>query len=547
MSIPITFFDLRLALANPEAVINALGLNAIVWLRYTAVAFIAAILAALGFGIFTVYSRASAFLRCAYTCLPEAAAVLFVIFIGQQSLMRYAAYLRDSLPLQQKALWQNLWLPTSQQFLAKKMGFFEYLAFSATEEGGSHDFKRTSSPGPTPSEIRDAATSFVNIASDSGKLLPNIVVMHAESTFDPNRAFKLSSRVQLPLWSGTTDTELLGPLHVNIVGGGSSVTDFEVITGVDTRLFGFQGYYTNYYVAPMLKYSFVKYLSEKGYDTKTFYTWPGGVFNSRNAFKYYGFAEFTDAPTLGIAHYSSDKDFVARIGNDGAFDIHSHSRPFLYYIDTNENHGPHPCKNFISPTELRVHYSDVSDFELNCQLNEYLIRAASTSDAFLDILTKLRKLKAATGRPYVLLAYGDHQPWDFFGKVSFAGWGSSSEGVYDSLKAARTDADVHETIFHVASSEAGIIRGPLAVTPPATFLPTLISAFVASSYDDLYFPQNFYLLKMCGSDFAAPTCEAYSSISATLRTDLLSKPHSGLWHQASERAAWSADHAEYLP
>lgn len=526
MSIPITFFDLRLALANPEAVINALGLNNIVWLRYATVAFIAAILAALCFGIFSVYrcSRASVFLRCAYSCLPEAAALLFVIFIGQQSLVRYAVYIRDSLPLQQKALWQNLWLPTSQQFLAKKMGFFEYLAFSAIEAGGSHDFKRTSSPGPTPSEIRDAAASFVNISSDSGKLLPNIVIMHAESTFDPNRAFKLSSHVQIPIWSGTTDTRAVGPLHVNIVGGGSWVTDFEVITGVDSRLFGFQGYYANYYVAPRVKYSFAKYLSAKDYQTRAFYSLSGKFFNTEVALKDYGFAQVTDGPSLGMSSdwsQISDRDEVTAILRTGAFNRSRRSAPFLYFIEVNENHGPHPCRKFTSSSEFLVHYSAVSDFELNCQLNEYMRRAYSTSDAFLDILAKLRDLKTATGRPYVLVAYGDHQPWDFFGTVSFAGWSGSPEDGYESLKAARTEADVHETIFHVASSEAGIIRGPLAVTPPATFLPTLVSAFVASSYDDIYFAQNFYLLKTCGSDFAAPTCEAYSNISATLQTDLL--------------------------
>ena len=88
----------------------------------------------------------------------------------------------------------------------------------------------------------------------------------------------------------------------------------------------------------------------------------------------------------------------------------------------------------------------------------------STSDAFMEILARLRNIQAVTGRPYVLLAYGDHQPWDFTdGVYSVAGEKGSG-----SLAAAipwprsntngpsvRTKADIRETFFHVAASDAG--------------------------------------------------------------------------------------------
>ena len=163
----------------------------------------------------------------------------------------------------------------------------------------------------------------------------------------------------------------------------------------------------------MVKYSFAHYLSAKGYRTKAFSTVAGTVYNYESAFKHYGFADYTDALALGMSsgwNKFRDREFVAAIDRSGAFDV---SGPFLYFIDTKENHGPHSCKNFATASEFSVTYKDNSDFDVNCQLNEYLRRAASTSDAFLGVLARLRDIQAATGRPYVILAFGDHQPWDF--------------------------------------------------------------------------------------------------------------------------------------
>jgi hypothetical protein len=217
-----------------------------------------------------------------------------------------------------------------------------------------------------------------------------------------------------------------------------------------------------------------------------------------------------------------DRDFIAAIARSGAFDVTGDSRPFLYYVDTTENHGPHPCTHFASEREFIVTYTDTAAFQANCQLNEYLRRALSTSDGFIELISRLRAIETATGRPYVVLAYGDHQPWDFTdGIYSVAGGVAAAEDGFESLAGVRTAASVRETMFHIAASEGDVIRAPLSTTPPATFLPTLLSAFVASSYDELYFPQNFYLMKHCGTDFRAPDCAAYPALAAELRTKLL--------------------------
>jgi phosphoglycerol transferase MdoB-like AlkP superfamily enzyme len=524
LSLPLTYFDVRMAVTEPAALFNALGLNAYVR-TYVAVAVAAIVLFVIG--AFERLRRTRPRSRHAFSWAWSTLAVLLIAWLGQSALMRYAAYTRESLVSRHHALWLDLWLPRSQVTLAGMLGLPEYLAFSALAER-EIDARLPNEPATATAQaaIRAAASNFVSVPPTL-KLLPNIIIMHAESTFDPNRAFRLSSRVELPLWSGTPHTKVVAPLHVNIVGGGSWVTDFEVLTGVDSRLFGFQGYYTTYYVAPMVRYSFATYLKSKGYTTTAFSTVAGHTYNYKEAFTRYGFSKFIDGQSLGMSpdwDKFKDADFVAAIARSGAFDVRGDSRPFLYYVDTTENHGPHPCKQFRSAHEFMATYADVTDFKMNCELNEYLNRARSTSAAFGALLARLQAIETATGRPYVLLAYGDHQPWSFTDGVYTVAGGDAAETGFQTLAGVRTTASLRETLFHIVSSdnEVHLKKQLRAIIPPATLLPTLLSAYVASSYHDLYLPENFYLLQHCGSDVVGNDCAAYADIAPAMRSRLLS-------------------------
>ena len=273
---------------------------------------------------------------------------------------------------------------------------------------------------PTVKELRLAAAEFVKSSVHPSKaLLPNIVFFHAESTFDPNIAFRLSARVELPLWSKQSETRALGPLRVNVIGGGSWVTEFEVITGVDSRIFGYEGFYTHYYIAPKVKNSFAIYLARKGYQAAVFYPTEGSFYNVEKAFRSYGVKDFNDGGALGLpADWGSliDRDIIKAVIERGAF---KGSDPFFYFIVTSQNHGPHPCRSFANEQQFLTKFAAQVSFEENCQLNEYLRRAISTSDAFELVLKQLRQIERLTGRPFVLLVYGDHQPWSFTERCLF--------------------------------------------------------------------------------------------------------------------------------
>jgi phosphoglycerol transferase MdoB-like AlkP superfamily enzyme len=528
LSLPITFVDVSTAIADPAVLVNAVGLR--VGLdRIAAVAFGALALALLASAFYKRLKLAQArgeIRMRSYSFVFNVVALVVVLIAARTCLVRYGRFVHAHATTKAATLGLELWRPSSQVALSRELGVLEYMAFSLAANETA-DIPLDHGVGPTVKELRLAAAGFVNAAAHRPKaLLPNIVFFHAESTFDPAVVFRLSAPVELPLWSKQRETRALGPLRVNVIGGGSWVTEFEVVTGVDSRIFGYQGFYTHFHIAPKVKNSFVEYLVRKGYKTTAYYPVEGGFYNTQKAFRSYGFREFIDGRALGLpADWGSlvDRDIIKSVIDHGAFES---SGPFFYFVSTSENHGPHYCRSFQSEQQFLTTFEAKVPFEQNCELNEYLKRATSTSDAFELVLNRLRQIETLTGRPFVLLVYGDHQPWSFTkGTYSVAG-GTAAEQGFKDYSGVRTSADGYQTFFHLLASDPKVVRRRFAQPPPASLLPTLASAFVATSYDDLYLPLNFLAFASCGSDLRASACERYAEFARSAKEALLKEPSS---------------------
>ena len=523
VGLPITFLDLQMTLTEPGAAASAMGLRPVL-AKAAAVGGI--LIGAITLAVVLALRR-----RCAHRRprlwrawsrdggAPAAVSMAVLIVIlgaGRTVLVRHGEFVRANLTTLEPELWLESWTPESQSALSRRIGVLEYVAF--TYAAGDAEVPSGAAPPPGGADVTRAARTIVPMRFGATRpLLPNIVFFHAESTFDPNVSLRLLDRVDLPLWSRSSRTRALGPLRVNVVGGGSWVTEFEVLTGVDSRIFGFQGFYTHHYVAPTTRNTFVLYLARKGYRTAAYSAVDGHFSNTENAFKTYGFQRFMGGPELRLPsdwNALVDRDVIEQVVHRGAF---TDAGPFFYYIGTNENHGPHPCRNFAAAAQFITTFEPAASFAQNCALNEYLRRARSTSDAFTRVAEELTRVEKRTGRPFVLLAYGDHQPWSFTdGLYSVAGGTAVNEGIED-FSALRTGADDHLTFFHLVTSDAWTFDLRLDPPPPATLLPSIVSALIANSSDDLYLPVNFLAYATCGSDFRRSDCALYPQIGGWLR------------------------------
>ena len=171
-------------------------------------------------------------------------------------------------------------------------------------------------------------------------------------------------------------------------------------------------------------------------------------------------------------------------------------RPSFGYVVLYENHAPHRCEHFEDTSQFSATFAEPVGFTQNCELNEYLRRMASTARAIEAMDGYLKAEERATGRPYVLVVFGDHQPH------TFTGTKSPPLSNFDYVS-QRTEASTRETFLHIRSSAPSPLRCCGSEAPPAFLLPTLISAYAASGVDDLYLPQNLEVFQRCGSEVLA--------------------------------------------
>jgi hypothetical protein len=377
--------------------------------------------------------------------------------------------------------------------MAAEIGVVPFLAYSRHVEGlNTGDFYRLDPERRPPADagIQEAVQRYVDFASNPAAnpgVAPNIVVLLAESTFDPNAAFRLTGQAASSLFSAGDRTAAVGPLRVNVIGGGTWVTEFESIVGLDSRLFGYAGYYTHSSLSPYVRRTLATDLKARGYHTLAVLPHEGDFYNYRNAYHAYGFDRVVDSQDRGWAEGWRHTDLA--IAEDVTKVLGPRpASPFFAYVGLVENHGPHVC-DLSNVEQIPVRFSDTQDFEPNCALHEYLRRLKSTEAAVAAIERYLRELEARDRRPYVLLVYGDHQPFTFTGTHMVR---------YD-YGPFRTQLPNTTTFFHLKASDPRRLRCCLRDIP-ATLLPTLLSAFVADAPQDVYLGVNLWLYERCGYD-----------------------------------------------
>jgi hypothetical protein len=406
----------------------------------------------------------------------------------------------------QVAIRGEAWEPRGLADLSRRLGVVGFLLYSASLErrqtGDFFDLKITEAAVPA-ADIRSAASARVHPRQRGPEQRPNIVVLLAESTFDVNLAFKLSRPVRNTLFESNAYTRAKGPLVVNAVGGGTWLSEFESIVGVDSRLFGYSGYYTHSSLAPFVQSTLATYLENKGYFTAAYYPTDGDFYNGRRAYSRYGFERFKDAHALGLLNdwTATDQQIAAAAMADSA----PEGRPFLKYVLLLGNHAPHRCVHFQTPAQLETTFAAPASFGENCVLNEFDLLARSTAAAVDETLAALERAQAASGRPFVLLVFGDHQPHTFT---------ATPQTGEDRYARFRTSLTPRHTFFHLMASEPDVVQCCDDVAPHLTLLPTLLSAYVADGIDDLYLPVNLLQFRECGSDFMRRGSERFDLTSS---------------------------------
>lgn len=483
-SLPLTVLDIKIALANPAGLWDALALPQ--WSRLVVTFAIA--VALLGWIIAGLVAVARFVAGCR-TCLAPRAPLLRLAAVCTLAVLgpaRLEALYADA------ALDNSTWQLEGVAALAERMGALPFLGYSYhLESQSTGDIYRDESGVMPPSteEVRSAVLQYMDFtaATAGSRMQPNIMVVLAESTFDPGATFRLQGEWNNLLFRSGEQTAANGLLRVNAMGGGTWITEFETIVGLDSRLFGYSGMYTHASLSPFVGRSIAFYMRQHGYHTSAFFPHGGGFYNARHAYANYGFETILDSEDLGHgAWMKTDREVAESVRTAlGPAPL----APFFSYLLLIENHSPHDC-GAANTAGFPARFVDTQEFIPNCALHEYLRRLDSTTAAVESLRGYLAGIEARTGRPFVLLVFGDHQPHTF----------SSTGGFQYDYGEFRKVADTRMTFFHVISSVSGKKLRCCSVIPAATMLPTLLSGYVANSPDDVYLGINLWLHERCGTD-----------------------------------------------
>ena len=483
-SLPLTVLDIKIALANPAGLWDALALPH--WTRHVATFVVAVVL--LGWlltGLIVVARFVSNF-RTRITAREPWLRLAAVGIVAVLAMARLNALYAAA------ALDYSTWQLDGVAALANRMGALPFLGYSYhLESQSTGDIYRDEAnvQPPSPAEVRESVLQYMDFSAPTAgaRVQPNIMVVLAESTFDPGATFRLAGHWNDALFRTDELTAANGLLRVNAMGGGTWITEFETIVGLDSRLFGYSGMYTHASLSPFVNHSIATYLRERGYHTSAFFPHGGDFYNARHAYRNYGFETIRDSHDMQRGDWmKTDLEVAESVRKAMGPDPEA---PFFSYVLFIENHSPHDCAA-TDTTGFAVKFADTKDFIPNCALHEYLRRLDSTTAAVRSLQEYLADIEARTGRPFVLLVFGDHQPHTF----------SSTGGFQYDYSGFRQITDTRTTFFHIISSVPGKKLHCCSEIPPATMLPTLLSGYVANSPDDVYLGINLWLHARCGTD-----------------------------------------------
>ncbi|WP_440223754.1 sulfatase-like hydrolase/transferase [Dokdonella sp. MW10] len=243
---------------------------------------------------------------------------------------------------------------------------------------------------------------------------PDVVAVLEESTFDPRILAVCTLPVcEVDMFRKDRRTRAGGPLTVHTFGGGTWTSEFALLTGLADVLFGNAGLYAPYNLAPRVAHTLPDAFKAAGYRAIAIYPVSGDYLNARNAYADYGFDAFYDGNDYGLDWHSTDADLLRVFRQVHAEERAAHpNRPLFIVTLTLHQHGPHmtPLAELPPPFDQPLFRGKFTpsrlDDWLNLNLGNYLARLHASA----AMLRELEAFLWGSGRPVVLMHFGDHQP-----------------------------------------------------------------------------------------------------------------------------------------
>lgn len=254
--------------------------------------------------------------------------------------------------------------------------------------------------------IEKAAT--VSLKNDTPSEKPDIVLLLQESTVDPH-IYDLPQGTALPnLFMFQQDEGVIAhsQMRVQTFGGGTWLSEFSALTGLNSDDFGAQKSGVFYFIVDNLKNSLFKEMKANGYYTVVLTPFNKGAYHSGHAYETLGVDRIIQPQELGYPGKLQDNlwtistdDMLKYVKEILAKET---DKPVFIFSLTMYEHGPYKethSDDFNIKDKIK-HQDAAGEF------SHYMEKITASDGAMRDFAEFIDK----RDRPLMFLYFGDHQP-----------------------------------------------------------------------------------------------------------------------------------------
>ncbi|MBQ9984562.1 MAG: LTA synthase family protein [Lachnospiraceae bacterium] len=244
---------------------------------------------------------------------------------------------------------------------------------------------------------------------------PNIIVIMSEAFFDVNQFEGVMSYSEDPMSyykEVESESVVSGDTKVNIYGGSTHFSEFEFLTGFNSKGMNSGSCpYKVYYNEEQP--SFARYLREQGYFTLAIHPYDGYFWNRKNAYPNMGFERFVDRKQMeytDMCGYISDDALTNEIIYRYELQQNKGEQPFFCFGVSIANHvaiiNKEPMVNCAEHIDITYHedigYSDIR----TKRVKQYIGGISKAGEALQDLTEYFKQQE----EPTVVVFFGDHAP-----------------------------------------------------------------------------------------------------------------------------------------
>ena len=236
---------------------------------------------------------------------------------------------------------------------------------------------------------------------------PNIIMIQLESFIDIDRVDGINcDKDPVPNFNHLQEIYPSGYLTVPSIGAGTANTEFEILTGMNSNLFGAGEYPFKTVLSDTPVESMAQILGEAGYGTHAIHNNKAVFYDRNEVYANMGFDSFTSLEYMYDVNYTSAgwaKDDV--LVDDILKCMNStEGQDFIFTVSV-QGHGRYPEDALNCEEHVKVTRDD-HDPVLENQFGYYVNQTYEMDEMIANLIDALD----ATGEKYVLVLYGDHIP-----------------------------------------------------------------------------------------------------------------------------------------